>query len=95
MIGRQTGCRKFVDWEIRYSLFREHGLVAISRPGLADADACLPDRLIDNLESGFAKWYQYPCNAWSLKTIIDEAYSSDPSRIDNRREKLSRNRSRS
>ena len=47
MIGKQTGCRKFVDWEIRHTFIREHGLVAISRPDLAISDACLPKRLSD------------------------------------------------
>lgn len=93
MIGKQTGCRKFVDWEIRDTLFKKHGLVAISRPGLADSDACLPDRLKDNRKSEFAKWYTYPNSAASLKTLIDEAYNADKAKIDNSREKVSRNSS--
>lgn len=60
MIGKQTGCRKFVDWEIRYTLYLEHGLVGISRPNLKDEDACVPKRLSDNRKSGYAKWYRYP-----------------------------------
>jgi hypothetical protein len=92
MIGRQTGCRKFVDLEIRHTLFCQHGLVAISRPGLNDADACLPDRLNDYRKIGFDKWYKYPANAASLKTVIDEAYNAEVSRIDNSRKKMSRNR---
>ncbi len=47
MMGKQTGCRKFVDWEIKHPLFRKHGLVGISKRGLADSDACLPKRLED------------------------------------------------
>ena len=85
--------RKFVDWEIRYTLHCEHGLVAISRPGLADADACLPDRLSDNHKTGYAKWYTYPITAANLKSIIDEAYVADASKIENSREKKSRNSS--
>jgi len=93
MIGMQTGCRKFVDWEIRYTLHCKHGLVAISRPGLADTEACLPDRLRDNIKSGYAKWYTYPTTAAGLKQIIDEAYAADTSKIDNSRVKVSRNSS--
>ncbi len=93
MIGKQTGCRKFVDWEIRHTLYREHGLVAISRPDLTDSDACLPDRLKDNRSSGFAKWYTYPTSASGLKSIIDEAYDADKSKINNSRAKKSRNSS--
>ena len=95
MIGKQTGCRKFVDWEIRHTLYREHGLVAISRPGLSGSDACLPERLVDNRSSGtgYAKWYKYPGGASSLKNMIDEAYDADTGKIDNSREKMHRNTS--
>ncbi|GMR21080.1 MAG: TIR domain-containing protein [Gammaproteobacteria bacterium] len=93
IIGKQTGCRKFVDWEIRHTLYREHGLVGISRPSLADSDACLPKRLIDNRNSGYTKWYKYPTSAASLKNMIDEAYSADTKKIDNSREKMKRNTS--
>lgn len=91
MIGEQTGCRKFVDWEIRYTLFLEHGLVGISRPNLENP--CLPKRLLDNRKSGYSEWYKYPTNAVSLKNIIDEAYNSDTSKIDNARQKMKRNTS--
>jgi hypothetical protein len=93
LIGKQTGCRKFVDWEIRYTLHCEHGLVAISRPGLDGGDACVPDRLRDNLNSGYAKWYKYPTTAAELKVIIDEAFAADTRKISNSRLKISRNSS--
>jgi len=93
MIGKQTGCRKFVDWGIRYTLYLEHGLVGISRPNLSDEDACVPKRLSDNRKSGYAKWYRYPTSASSLKRIIDEAYNADPKKIDNSRPKMKRSTS--
>ena len=93
MIGKQTGCRKFVDWEIRYTLHLKHGLVGISRPNLEGGEACLPERLGDNIKSGYAKWYKYPSSAASLKQIIDEAYDADKSKIDNSRQKMKRNTS--
>lgn len=95
MIGKQTGCRKFVDWEIKHTLLREHGLVGISRPNLDDTDACLPNRLKDNRKSGsvYAMWYKYPTSASSLKDMIEEAFAADKSKIDNSREKMSRNTS--
>ena len=91
MIGKQTGCRKFVDWEIRYSLHLEHGLVGISRPNREDT--CVPKRLLDNKTSGYAKWYTYPSSASSLKSMIDEAYNADTDKIDNSREKMKRSSS--
>ena len=95
MIGKQTGCRKFVDWEIRYTLYKEHGLVGISRPHLEDSDACLPKRLADNRKSGtgYAEWYAYPASASDLKRIIDEAYAADAAKINNRRDKMKQNTS--
>ncbi len=93
MIGKQTGCRKFVDWEIRYTLHLEHGLVGISRPNLEDGDACLPNRLSDNRKSGYAEWYKYPSSAASLKSMIDEAYNADTSKVDNSRQKMKRSTS--
>ena len=91
MIGQQTGGRKFVDWEIRYTLHLEHGLVGISRPDLEDA--CVPKRLSDNRTSGYAEWYKYPSSASSLKRMIDEAYNADVSKIDNSRPKMKRSTS--
>ncbi len=91
MIGKKTGCRKFVDWEIHYTLGCKHGLVGISRPALADSDASLPERLKDNMKSGYAKWYDCPSSAVVLKSIIDEAYAADAAKIDNRRLKMKRN----
>jgi hypothetical protein len=90
MIGKQTGRRKFVDWEIKHTLYRKHALIGISRTGLIDSIACLPKRLEDNLKSGsgYAKWYRYPSSASFLKNIIDEAYEADTEKIDNSREKM-------
>lgn len=92
IIGRRTGERKFVDWEISDTLKMRHGLVGISKPNLADADACLPERLKDNWKSGYAKWYRYPNSAATLKEIIDEAFSAEESKIDNSRHLMIRNK---
>ena len=91
MIGKKTGKRKFVDWEIRYTLEKEHGLVGISRPGLDSSDASVPARLTDNRNSGYAKWYTYPSTASGLKSMIDEAYDASVSKIDNSRPKKKQN----
>jgi Thoeris protein ThsB, TIR-like domain len=93
MIGKQTGCRKFVDWELRHTLHLEHGLVGVSRPGLPDGDACVPKRLLDNRKSGYSEWYRYPSNASELKKMIDEAFDAAASKIDNSRAKMKRSSS--
>lgn len=94
MVGKQTGGRKFVDWEILNTLTRKHGLVGIKVPGLSDDEAWLPARLKDNIQSGFSKWYVYPSSGGALKKIIDEAYEADKSLIDNSRKSRSSNSSR-
>ena len=91
MVGKQTGCRKFVDWEIRYTLHLKHGLVGISTP--KGGSACVPKRLEDNRKAGYAKWYKYPPSAASLKSMVDEAYNAGASKIDNARAKMTRSTS--
>lgn len=91
MVGERTGQRKFVDWEIRYTLEKQHGLVAVLRPGLASEYASLPDRVSDNRKTGYAKYYNYPDSPEALRSIIDEAYNADKSLIDNSRPKRVRN----
>lgn len=91
LIGRETARRKFVDWEIRDTLYRKHGLVGILRGGLADSEASVPDRLKDNINSGYSKYYRYPSDAPKLRAMIDEAYNAPASKIDNSRPKRQRN----
>lgn len=91
MIGRETGGRKFVDWEILNTLTREHGLVGIKVPGLSDNEAWLPARLNDNIVSGFSNWYVYPSSGSALNSMIDEAYAADKSLINNSRTSRSNN----
>jgi len=94
LVGRQTGGRKFVDWEIMDTLNREHGLVGILVPGVSDEKAWLPDRLDDNIQSGYAKYYRYPTSASEVYSIIDEAYQKPANLIDNLRAKRLNNSAR-
>lgn len=58
LCGLQTAYRRFVDWEIKASLDLSHGLVAIILPeNLPDwrGRYSFPERLSDNLESGYAE----------------------------------------
>ncbi len=94
MVGRQTGGRKFVDWEIMDTLRKEHGLVGITVPGLDGSDAWVPQRLADNQKTGYAKWYRYPSSATDLRRILDQAYYADSKLIDNSRPKRLSNSTR-
>lgn len=96
MVGLETGGRKFVDWEIRDTLYREHGLLGIKIPGHGNAN-WIPDRLKDNLPTsgtGFARYHEFPQSARDLKNMIDEAYNARKSLIDNSRPKKPSNTSR-
>ena len=103
-IGKKTWTRKFVDWELASSLRQgetaglPNGLIAILSPELTKA--ILPDRLVDNLETGYAKFYPYPKNKAKLSKWIDEAFEAREDEdkrksIRNGRTKLKRNLSRS
>lgn len=99
-IGPKTWTRKYIDWELAASLRRgpaarkPNGLLAILSPKLTAA--ILPDRLKDNLETGYAQFYPYPNNREQLFRWIEAAFRSreDPEthqQIKNGRRKLKRN----
>lgn len=97
-IGKNSWSRKFVDWEIASSLHqgpkagKPNGLIAILSPNLTKA--ILPDRLVDNLETGYAKYYPYPKNRTPLASWIGKAFDGRDTNSDavkNGRRKLKRN----
>ncbi len=62
LCGPQTRWRKYVDWEIKGTLDREHGLIGIKLPNNpADLHGGVhkPDRLQDNIDSGYAVWINW------------------------------------
>jgi hypothetical protein len=59
LCGAQTPWRKYVDWEISATLDMYHGLVGIGLPTVQYdflGRKIVPDRLNDNLQSGYAVW---------------------------------------
>ena len=81
MIGKETYKRKYVDWEIASTLRNDQnnkrsGLVGIFLPGCNQFNTPIPDRLLDNLKSGYAKLYNYPTNSYQLSQIIEEAFNN-------------------
>ena len=99
-IGKDTWARKFVDWELAASLHQEpvsgkpNGVLAILSPQLTEA--ILPDRLVDNWQSGCAKCYSYPNSKTQLTKWIDEVFETREDEhkrtlITNGRQKLKRN----
>ena len=79
-VGKNTWSRKFVDWELAASLHQgpkaglPNGVLAILSPELSKA--ILPDRFVDNWESGYAKYYSYPKNRTQLAKWIDQAFEA-------------------
>jgi Thoeris protein ThsB, TIR-like domain len=72
LCGPGTRWRKYVDWEIKATLDREHGVVAVRLPN-APMDAYgrwhKPDRLQENLDSGYALWTTWE-QLWQTPALL-------------------------
>jgi hypothetical protein len=59
LCGAQTWKRKHVDWEIHATLEKQHALLGVVLPTHVKNTAgqiVVPDRLSDNVQSGYAVW---------------------------------------
>ena len=98
LVGKDTWGRKFVDWEIKATLDKDHGLIAVYLP-TAPLDPTtnkitVPDRLHSNIQSGFAlwlSWQQITASAADLERYVADAKSRDTRLIVNPRDVRSRN----
>ena len=79
LCGARTYGRKYVDWEIRSTLHRSHGLLGVALPSARrrniSGDVIVPGRLHDNIATEYAVWM----GAWSWepevwKSAIEDAY---------------------
>lgn len=101
LIGNETYKRKYVDWEIASTLRddannKRSGLIGIFLPYKNQKNTIVPERLQDNVYSGYAKLYEYPEYPYSqLKKWIEEAYEQrdNGARVVNSRPLYSCNRS--
>jgi hypothetical protein len=96
LVGADTWGRKFVDWEITATLERRHGLIGLQLPSLpiANGVVTVPDRLSDNIRSGYAVWMRWDylmSNEHILPTWIEEANHKDVGLIRNDRQRRLRN----
>lgn len=94
LCGAQTHARKYVDWEIKATLDKQHGLIGVWLPTLplVGSGTRKPDRLQDNLDSGYAKWVQWNgLTAAQLKETIEAAIASPSRFINNARPMRQRN----
>jgi len=92
LCGVTTRWRRFVDWEIKATLDRKKGLVGVllSTNRVVNGGAHKPDRLQDNIDSGYAVW-----TTWDdligggpeyTRLLVEIAIARDPSLIENGRD---------
>jgi hypothetical protein len=97
LVGKDTWGRKYVDWEIAATLDKKHGLIGVhsaSAPRSVDGKVIVPDRLHDNIQSGFAlfvSWQDIIASAAQLERYVADAKSRNQGLIDNTRERRLRN----
>jgi len=97
LCGANTWKRKYVDWEIKATLDKNHGLIGIQLPSLQprpDGFVTVPGRLHENIQSGFAiwtKWASFGGSAQSVKQTIEQAVAKPASLILNNRPMMGRN----
>jgi hypothetical protein len=97
LCGLETPWRKFVDWEIKATLDREHGLIGINLPtnrASANGRFTVPDRLHANIQSGYAMWTDWQTitkDTTTLPTLIAAANTRSATLIQNPRDMMFRN----
>ena len=89
LCGAATHQRKYVDWEIKATLDKQHGLIGVWLPTLPlapNGGTQKPDRLQDNLDSGYAKWVRWDALTVDvMRKTIEIAIASPASLIRNQR----------
>jgi hypothetical protein len=87
LIGALTHQRKYVDWEIKATLDKQHGLVGIVLPSAQrtiEGKVIVPDRFFQNLNTGFASMMNWTdLNAQSLPIAVNYAVSKQKNLISN------------
>jgi hypothetical protein len=101
LCGALTHGRKYVDWELKGTLDKEHGLIGVRLPQAPlepiSNTITVPARLHDNVQSGYASWItwdQLMSGPDTLRAYIEEALDTTrrPKRlIANGREMMRRN----
>lgn len=97
LCGAETAQRKFVDWEIKASLDKQHGLIGVQLPTARPVNPGIffkPWRLDDNVASGYAllmTWNDLVMFPSLVAARIAEANARSKLLINNSREMMSRN----
>ncbi len=91
LCGQDTSWRKYVDWEIKATLDKEHGLIGVNLPTSRRnqlGHTLVPGRLHDNIESGYSLWVTWAnliVSPAALKSYIEGAIARPKSLINNAR----------
>lgn len=97
LCGIGTPYRKFVDWEIKATLDKEHGLIGVNLPTnsvTSNGTYIVPDRFFDNHQSCYGIWIQWNdivANRTLLIQQLEVSRQKDRSLIRNGRELRVRN----
>lgn len=95
LIGAQSHQRKYLDWEIKATLDKQHGLAGIVLPTHiknTTNQIIVPDRFLDNCMSGYAAWtYWTGLTLQGLTDLINTAIAMPCNLIDNSRPMRKRN----
>lgn len=89
LCGAETFKRRYVDWEIKATLDKQHGLIGLQLPTLIAGPSgmvTVPERLHQNIQSGYAVWQSWSALMASpaiIKSWIEAAVSSETSMIVN------------
>ncbi len=95
LCGPKTPWRKYVDWEIKATLDKQHGLTGIKLNNCVidqQRRSIVPDRLHDNIVSGYAVWTSWESLTLDhFKACIETANAKSKGLIRNDRVMRSRN----
>lgn len=95
LIGAQSHERKYLDWEVKATLDKNHGLVGIVLPTHAknpNGEIIVPERFLDNHKSGYAVWAHWTeLTVQKLTLLIDAAIAKSQWQIDHSRPMRQRN----
>ncbi len=87
LIGAQSHERKYLDWEIKATLDKQHGLFGVVLPThsrSADGKIIVPSRFYDNLSTGYANFVHWTeLNAQVLANGVDAAVAKPKNQIVN------------
>lgn len=94
LIGPTTYQRKHVDWEIKATLDKQHGLIGIQLPNVVPdpyGRVLVPTRFNANINSGYAlwqgfTWHELVANPARLNQLVQIAADRDKNLISNPKE---------